>query len=190
MKTKRSREVGISLASLAKDHRFESYLRHQQLRKMKLIVFSLIFFCIFTVQNKYNLNEFQTQKQHQTDRRGNESVPTSIRNSLCNLFCSDLSIYKTNIMQNKLQDQVSTDEKKLHLIKNLLAVAPPEQYIQSISDDFASSIISEMKDFKLTGKDVSSKIVVNQELVSFFYKLGSIIEKERLIYKLKNLENV
>lgn len=91
---------------------------------------------------------------------------------------------------NSGNDVLKISEQKLQLISELLSVATPEAFVQNISDAFVYSIISEMKDFKLTGKEVSSKVMLNQQLISFFYKLGALDEKQRLVSKLNNLKNV
>lgn len=173
----RSRLVGKLLEYFSRDRVFESHLRYSLLCSGFVV---LIIFCIFDVQNSYIKNEFTIQKTNQTDRREIASISTSLRNSLCNWFCSDLSIFKNSIMQNQLQGQKSTDEQKLELIKRLFSFAKPEDFVRNISENFINGITEEMQNFELTGKEVGSKIALNQELVKFFYDLAVLQEKQRL----------
>ncbi len=85
---------------------------------MKLFIsVILIYFYIFETQNYLFTNELRFKFiKELKDRRGNESVPTSLCNSLCKWFCSDLSSHarKFNkcIMQNHLQSS-KTQNKPL-----------------------------------------------------------------------------
>lgn len=89
-------------------------------------------------------------------------------------------------MRNTPNGQTST-EQIAALVEELLTAANPTDFIEAVNYGFLTSIKDEMKTFKLSAKEVAGKVFLNQNLITFFYKLEAVRERNRLQKQLDNI---
>lgn len=89
-------------------------------------------------------------------------------------------------MRNNPTGQSST-EQIANLVEELLASAKPEHFIDAVNYGFITSIKEEMKLCKLSAKEVSGRMFLNQKLMTFFYKLEAVQERQRLENRLNEI---
>lgn len=189
--TTRSRLVGKSLGYFPKDRVFESHLRYNLINSLLFLLFLFMF------------NTFELSRRFRENPKHifyNKRVPKGISGeSAVNPFFERLDNPKGSlayinflIMSKEKIYDLSDDINvaKLKLLSALLNSSSSNHYLEFISQNTINAIVEEMRSFDLTGEDVADKLIMQNELVKFFYGLSCLNKRESLQIKLEKINKI